>query len=228
VLEKGSYGTQIQHTFCERPGVAICALEGWRFARWRRHYALEARHYIPGVQIRHADPDRDAPRCAQIYTPFVRDTVISLEEEPPDAGELARRIERISRTHPWLVAEDGQGELPGFAYASLHRERASYRWATDVTVYVDPAQHRRGIGSALYTALLDLLVRQGYYVACAGVTLPNDASVGLHESLGFVLVGVYRRIGFKFGAWWDVGWWQKQLQPASDRVPANPGSPARL
>lgn len=177
--------------------------------------------------IRHADPDRDAARCAEIYAPFVRETVISLEEQPPDAGEFARRIERISRTHPWLVAEQ-DGEVPGFAYASLHRERASYRWATDVTVYLDPSYHRRGIGSALYTALLELLVRQGFYVACAGVTLPNDASVGLHESLGFVPVGVYRRIGFKFGEWWDVGWWQKQLQPPSDGVPDHPGPPPHL
>lgn len=178
------------------------------------------------MKIRHADPDRDAGRCAELYAPFVRDTVISLEEEPPDADELARRIERISRTHPWLVAEI-DGELPGFAYASLHRERAAYRWATDVTVYVDPACHRRGIGSALYTALFDLLVRQGFYVACAGVTLPNEASVGLHESLGFVPVGIYRRIGFKFGRWWDVGWWQLQLISPGADPPAEPGPPRR-
>lgn len=184
-------------------------------------------HYIASVQIRHADPDRDAARCAELYAPFVRNTVISLEEEPPDADEFARRIERISRTHPWLVAEIN-GELTGFAYATLHRERAAYRWATDVTVYVDPAYHRRGIGGALYTALFDLLVRQGFYVACAGVTLPNEASVGLHEALGFVPVGVYQRVGFKFGGWWDVGWWQKQLQPARDGVPKHPGPPARL
>ena len=177
--------------------------------------------------IRHADPNRDAARCAAIYAPFVRDTVISLEERPPDADELARRIDRVSRTHPWLVAEV-DGDVPGFAYATLHRERAAYRWATDVTVYVDPAYHRRGIGRSLYTALFDLLTRQGFHVACAGITLPNAASVGLHESLGFVPVGIYRRIGFKFGAWWDVGWWQRQLISAGGEPPAEPGPPARL
>ena len=177
--------------------------------------------------IRHADPDQDAARCAAIYAPFVRDTVISFEEQPPDADELGRRIERVSRTHPWLVAEL-DGDVPGFAYAALHRERAAYRWATDVTVYVDRAYHRRGIGQSLYTALFDLLVRQGFQVACAGLTLPNEASVGLHESLGFVPVGVYRRIGFKFGTWWDVGWWQLQLIGAGADPPAEPGPPAHV
>ena len=182
---------------------------------------------LRSVLIRHADPDRDAARCAELYAPFVRDTVISLEEEPPDADEFAQRIERISRTHPWLVAEM-DGELPGFAYATLHRERAAYRWATDVTVYVDPAYHRRGIARALYTALFDLLVRQGFYVACAGITLPNEASVGLHESLGFAPVGIYQRIGFKFGRWWDVGWWQLELNLAGEDPPARPRPPAQL
>ena len=177
--------------------------------------------------IRHADPDRDAAACAAIYAPFVRDTVISLEEDPPEAAELARRIERISRTHPWLVAEEA-GEMSGFAYGSLHRERAAYRWAVDVTVYVDPSYHRRGIGRALYTALFKLLAQQGYHMACAGVTLPNQASVGLHESLGFVPVGVYRRIDFKFGAWWDVGWWQLQLISAGGEPQPEPGPPARI
>lgn len=177
--------------------------------------------------IRHADPDRDATACAAIYAPFVRDTVISLEEQPPDAAGLAGRIERISRTHPWLVAEAGS-EVCGFAYGSLHRERAAYRWASDVTVYVAPVHHRRGIGRSLYTALFDLLARQGFHVACAGITLPNRASVGLHESLGFVPVGVYRRIGFKFGAWWDVGWWQLELIDAGTGPPGELRPPARI
>ncbi|MBV9809612.1 MAG: N-acetyltransferase, partial [Solirubrobacterales bacterium] len=129
--------------------------------------------------------------------------------------------------HPWLVAVEG-GEVSGFAYGSLHRERAAYRWATDVTVYVEPAYQRRGIGRSLYTALFELLACQGFYVACAGITLPNAASVGLHESLGFVPLGVYRRIGFKFGAWWDVGWWQLELIGAGAEAPAEPQPPARI
>jgi phosphinothricin acetyltransferase len=179
------------------------------------------------MQIRHADPERDAAACAAIYAPYVRDTVISFELEPPAERELAERIERYSRSHAWLVADDGDSVV-GFAYGCPHRERAAYRWAADVSVYVDRGHHRRGIGARLYSALLELLTRQGLYVACAGVTLPNDASVGLHESLGFKQVGVYRQIGYKAGAWWDVGWWQLELRPGGDGLPAEPGPPARL
>jgi phosphinothricin acetyltransferase len=131
--------------------------------------------------VRNADPARDASACAAIYAPYVRDTAISFEEEPPDAGELRQRIERISQTHPWLVAEQ-DGDLVGYAYGCPHRERAAYRWVADVSVYVDQRHQRRGIGRALYAALLGLLERQGLHVACAGVTLPNDASVAIHES----------------------------------------------
>jgi len=177
--------------------------------------------------IRNADALRDAGACAAIYAPFVLRTPISLEEAAPSAGEMAGRIERVSATHPWLVAELG-GALAGYAYASKHHERASYRWATDVAVYVEPAQHRRGLGSELYRALLALLARQGYHAACAGITLPNRASVGLHESLGFAPVGVYRRIGFKLGSWWDVGWWQLQLAPPDSGPPREPGPPLAL
>jgi phosphinothricin acetyltransferase len=176
--------------------------------------------------IRHADPGRDGAACAAIYAPFVSDTVISLEEVPPSAEGFAARIERIARTHPWLMAEL-DGDSVGFAYASPHRERASYRWAADVTVYLAEGVRRRGIGRSLYEALFELLVRQGVHVACAGITLPNEASVGLHEALGFQRVGVYRRIGFKLGRWHDVGWWQRELLPPDD-APDELGAPARL
>lgn len=177
--------------------------------------------------IRHADPARDAAAVARIYEPFVTGTVISFEVSSPDEQEMAARIERISRTHPWLVAEDG-GEVAGYAYASPHHERAAYRWTADVAVYLDPAYSRRGIGRALYAALFGLLVEQGLYVACAGITLPNEASVGLHESLGFTPIGVYQRVGWKAGAWWDVGWWQRQLVEPGPDPPAEPRPPARL
>jgi L-amino acid N-acyltransferase YncA len=179
------------------------------------------------VLIRHADDARDAAACAAIYAPFVRDTVISLEELPPGASEIAQRIRRISLTHPWLVAED-HAALAGFAYASPHHERASYRWSADVSVYLDLAYLRRGIGRELYRELFALLVRQGIRMVCAGITLPNDASVALHESLGFEFVGVYRRIGWKFGAWRDVAWWQLELVAPGPGAPAEPGPPARL
>jgi phosphinothricin acetyltransferase len=178
--------------------------------------------------IRDADSARDAAACAAIYAPFVTDTVISLEEIAPTATEFVDRIAATTQTHPWLVAED-EDEVVGFAYATRHRERASYRWATDVTVYVTPARHRGGVGRALYETLFELLAAQGFRIACAGVTLPNEASVGLHEALGFKYVGVYRRIGFKFGAWRDVGWWQLDLDPDADGGPPRElGPPKRL
>jgi L-amino acid N-acyltransferase YncA len=177
--------------------------------------------------IRHADPARDGAACAEIYAPYVRHTVISLEEQPPSADAMAGRMRQISGHYPWLVAELDSG-IAGYAYADLHRERAAYRWASDVTVYLAPAHHRRGIGRALYTRLFELLVRQGIYIVCAGVTLPNEASVRLHESLGFTPVGVYRRVSWKFGAWHDVGWWQMQLREPSSRAPDELGPPAQL
>lgn len=178
--------------------------------------------------IRHADPDRDAAACTAIYAPSVTEGVASLEELPPETHQMADRIRAVSRNWPWLVAEI-DGRVAGYAYASQHRERASYRWAADVTVYVSSDQQRRGAGRALYAPLLELLCAQGYHEACAGITLPNDASVGLHESLGFVPVGVYRNIAFKHGSWRSVGWWQKTLREhRDDRQPAEIGPPVRL
>ena len=177
--------------------------------------------------IRHAEADRDGASCAAIYAPFVSHTAVSFEERVPDASELAGRIAQLSLRYPWLVAEES-GVLAGYAHAAEHRDRASYRWAADVTVYVGEGWRGRGVGKALYGALLPLLVRQGLQVACAGITLPNAASVALHESFGFELVGVYRRIGWKLGGWRDVGWWQLDLVPASEDPPADVRAPARL
>jgi phosphinothricin acetyltransferase len=173
--------------------------------------------------VRHATAD-DAARCAEIYLPHVRDGVASLEEDPPGTEEMAARMARITRTHPWLVAEL-DGEVAGYAYGSPHHDRAAYRWSTDVTVYVAAEHRRRGLGRRLYGDLFELLRRQSLFVACAGITLPNDGSVGLHEALGFEPVGVYRRVAWKFGEWWDVGWWQLQLLPAGDERPPEPMFP---
>ena len=174
--------------------------------------------------IRSADPHRDALACAAIYAPHVADSPTSFEEDPPDAAELAERIARTTATHPWLVAELG-GEVAGFAYACPHRSRPAYRWAVDVSVYVASEQRGQGVGRALYAELLERLRGQGFQVACAGITLPNEASVALHEGLGFVPVGVYRRIGWKAGAWRDVGWWQLELEPPGEERPAEPLPP---
>jgi len=180
------------------------------------------------VLVRHAEPERDAAACAAIYAPYVADTSISFEEEPPTAARFAAHIADTSARYPWLVLEDG-GAVVGYAYATQHRARAAYRWAVDVGIYVDPDHHRGGAGRTLYEALFELLRRQRLHSACAGITLPNDASVGLHRALGFQHVGTYRSIGWKAGAWLDVAWWQLRLAPDGDgAAPAEPLGPQRL
>jgi L-amino acid N-acyltransferase YncA len=165
----------------------------------------------------------DAAQIAAIYAPFCSDAVVSFEETPPSTDAMAQRIASTIERLPWIVYEDAS-EILGYAYAGRFRERAAYRWSVEVSCYVREDRLRRGIGHALYSTLFDLLVALGYYNACAGVTLPNPASVAFHEAFGFEPVGVYRHVGFKFGAWHDVGWWQKQLSPLA----TNPKSPRYL
>jgi phosphinothricin acetyltransferase len=131
---------------------------------------------------------------------------------------MAERIARLTVQYPWLVAEIA-GQVAGYVYASQHRERAAYRWAVEVTAYIGANFQRRGLGRVLYTSLFDILREQNYYRAYAGITIPNPASVCLHEALGFELIGVYRSVGFKLGQWLDVGWWQLALQPPAADPP---------
>ncbi len=152
--------------------------------------------------------DSDAAAIAAIYGPFVRDTAISFEVVPPTAEEIATHVRKLTERFPWLVCAGPDGVV-GYAYASPHRERAAYRWSVDVSVYIDPRAHRQGVGRALYTALLGIVTRQGYRTAYAGITLPNAGSIGLHEAMGFVPVAIYRNVGYKLGAWRDVGWWER-------------------
>lgn len=149
----------------------------------------------------------DAGGCAGVYAPYVTQSCISFEYEPPTVQELARRI---AASHAWLVAED-DGAVVGYAYASAHRSRAAYDWAADVAIYTAATHHGRGMGRRLYEELFAVLGDLGLRTLCAGVALPNDASDALHRSLGFEEVGVYRRIGWKAGRWHDVRWWQKLL-----------------
>lgn len=169
----------------------------------------------------------DAAAMAAIYAPNVTGSVISFEVEPPDAAEMARRIAATTETYPWLVCERA-GTVVGYVYASSHLARAAYRWSVNVSVYIDARQHRSGIGRALYTSLFALLRLQGFYNAYGGITLPNAGSVGLHEAMGFRAVGVYRQVGYKFGAWHDVGWWSLDLQEKSSKEPSAPLTPTEL
>lgn len=139
----------------------------------------------------------------------MRGTWISFELDPPDAAEMARRIVDYGTSHGWFVAEI-DGVIAGYAYGSPHRTRAAYASSCDVAVYVDPAFARRGLGRTLYAALIEQLAGS-YHAAYAGIALPNEASVGLHEAMGFTPVGIYREVGWKLGAWRDVGWWQRPL-----------------
>jgi phosphinothricin acetyltransferase len=165
--------------------------------------------------------DSDAAAIAAIYRPYVEDSRISFEDVAPDAGEMARRmIGERPGFHPWFVAEE-DGVVLGYAASSPFRSRSAYRWAVETGVYLAAHAQGRGVGRALLTSLLDLLQRQGYVAAIGAIALPNDASVALHEKLGFALTGTYRGVGFKFGEWLDVGLWEKDLAPRA-AAPAEP------
>lgn len=159
----------------------------------------------------------DAAAIAAIYAPYVTDTVISFEERPPTAEEMAQRLAKTLPQYPWLVAE-ADGKVVGYAYGGRFAERAAYRWSVETTVYVRQDSHRAGIGRSLYELLIVILIFQGYHSAFGGITLPNAASIGLHEAMGFEPVGIYKEVGFKFGRWLDVGWWRLGLLE-SRRVP---------
>jgi L-amino acid N-acyltransferase YncA len=168
--------------------------------------------------VRDADPQRDAAACASVYAPYVSHSVASFEVVPPTAKEMSGRIDAA---HAWVIAEHGDVVI-GYAYGSPHLERAAYRWAANVAVYIHAEHHRSGVGRALYTSLFAQLRATGLWTLCAGVTQPNVGSDGLHRAMGFVPVGIYRRIGWKAGAWHDVRWWQLDLRPGE------PGPPGEL
>jgi L-amino acid N-acyltransferase YncA len=159
--------------------------------------------------IRVAEP-RDAEAITAIYAPAVTGGSTSFELTPPDAEEMWRRILAVQPQYPWLVYESSRTVL-GYVYASTHSERAAYRWSVDVSAYVRHDAHRRGIARALYTALFEILVLQGFRSAYAGVTMPNTASVQMHKAMGFEEVGVYHNVGYKFGKWHDVAWFERPL-----------------
>ena len=162
-----------------------------------------------GPRIRLAAGD-DARDCLAIYAPEVEGTAVSFELEPPSLEEMRRRILSTLALTPWLVAEDGAA-VWGYAYAGPFRARPAYQWTTEATVYVHSGHRGKRVGKALYTALLAALRAAGYRSVVGGITLPNPASVALHEGLGFRTVGAFKAAGFKFGRWHDVGFWQLEL-----------------
>jgi phosphinothricin acetyltransferase len=168
--------------------------------------------------IRPADV-ADAAAVAAVYAPYVEGTVISFEEVPPDEAEMVGRMLDQPRL-PWLVATRDD-EVVGYAYASRHRARRAYRWSVEVSVYLRASEQGRGTGRALYAELLDVVWSLGYVHAYAGITLPNDRSVRLHEAMGFTPLDVFLGVGFKHGSWHDVGWWQLALCDPPP-VPAEP------
>ena len=163
------------------------------------------------VDIRLAQ-ESDAAGIHAIYAPYCETSNVTFEIVPPSVEQIRERIMRISAAYPWIVGEI-DGRVAGYVYGSQLRERAAYRWTVEVAVYVAMNEQRRGLGRALYTSLFSILRAQGYCKAFAGITLPNPASVGLHEGMGFRPAGMFRGVGHKDGQWLDVGWWQLELQP---------------
>ncbi|MGI8666745.1 MAG: GNAT family N-acetyltransferase [Jatrophihabitans sp.] len=164
------------------------------------------------ARVRAATP-ADGAACAAIYAPYVTGTAITFETTPPTAEQMAARIVEALARHAWLVLEDGgpTAGIAGYAYGSPFKARPAYRWSCEVSVYLEPGRRRTGAGRQLYQALFARLAERGYRSVVAGMTLPNEASVGLHRALGFQPVGTYREIGWKQERWHDVAWVQRRL-----------------
>jgi phosphinothricin acetyltransferase len=170
----------------------------------------------PNVIIRPARPD-DAAGLLAIYEPVVNNTTISFEESPPPLKEFQRRMQHALEHYAWLVACVGDRPA-GYAYATRFRERSAYRFSTETTIYMAQDFHGRGIGRLLYLDLFRALSERNLHSAFAGITLPNEASVAFHRSLGFSHVGTLREVGFKFGRWHDVSWWQRPVNTGDSSI----------
>lgn len=177
------------------------------------------------IEIRLADPDLDAAGVAEIYGAAVERSVASFEARAPNVDEISSRMRTVLQRTPWLVAAR-ENDILGYAYAGMHRERAAYRWSVDVSAYVREGHRGRRIGRSLYDELLPLLKRQGFANAYAGITLPNSASVALHQSVGMSLIGVYESVGWKHGTWHDVGWYGMRLGEPVQAATGEPAEPA--
>jgi L-amino acid N-acyltransferase YncA len=160
------------------------------------------------VTIRTAGRE-DAEAIVRIYNYYVTDTFVTFEEEPVAELDMARRIAEVQAASlPWLVA-DVDGRVAGYAYASPWRTRSAYRFSVEVTVYLAPDRVGAGIGSRLYEPLFRTLQDRGIHAAMGGIALPNEASIAIHEKFGLRKVAHFAEVGFKFGRWIDVGYWQR-------------------
>lgn len=171
--------------------------------------------------LRLARPD-DGPALARIYRPWVLESTVTLEVDPPSAATMAQRVGDTLPRWPWVVAVDATEGVVGYAYGGPYRARSGYRWTVEVSAYLDGSWRRHGVGRQLYTGLLGLLSRQGHRQAIAGIGLPNESSVAFHEAQGFAHAGTTPAVGRKFSTWQDVGWWQRPLGPASSTDPSEP------
>ncbi len=161
--------------------------------------------------IRNINPDTsDAKALADIYNYYIQNTIVSFEEEPIDANEMLRRIGKVVPHYPWIVYENEQ-QILGYAYASEWNERVAYRNTVESTIYLHPDARGKGIGTQLYTHLIDILRKAGYHTVIGGISLPNAGSQALHEKMGYEKVAHYHSVGFKMGEWVDVGYWQLML-----------------
>ena len=165
--------------------------------------------------IRLANPKRDARQVAAIYYPYVMNTPITFETNPPDGTEMQRRMKKVSEIYTSLVCEH-ETEIMGYSYGSKFRDRSAYDWIVETTVYVREAAHGLGIGKALYASLLECLKLQGFTSAYGVIALPNDPSVSLHEHFGFTEDYLMTNAGYKDGQWYDVGFWRIKLSDVTE------------
>ena len=161
------------------------------------------------VEIRPATLS-DAQGILNIYAPHVRRSFCTFESEVPSIEEMQERIKKIMLTKPWLVCTIDKS-IAAYVYASAHRERTAYQWSCECSVYTSPDFQNAGIGHQLYKTLFQILKAQGYRNVYAGITLPNEASIRLHEKCGFTPFATYENVGYKLGKWKSVGWWKLQL-----------------
>ena len=169
----------------------------------------------------------DAAAIVEIYRPSIEASTVSFELAVPSLTEMCQRIESCLEQYPWIVEEDRNG-LRGYAYASRHHPRAAYRWAANVSVYVERQAQRQGVAGRLYRVLFAILEQPEIRKVHAGITVPNPASLQFHKSLGFDLVGVYPAVGYKLGSWLSVSWWHRAIGAGATSGPTQPLSFHRI